>query len=146
MGIVIGLRAGTSALILSCVRNARIHIGRLGKMQLQTGYYVYIGSALGPGGLRARVAHHQKLTSRLLWHIDYLRAHTRIHSVWLNYDGRRHEHQWARAIYNMKDAKVLLPGFGASDCFCPSHLYFFRHSPTRLMLTKTSMLWVVNLQ
>jgi Uri superfamily endonuclease len=29
-------------------------------LQLQRGFYVYVGSALGPGGVRARVAHHQK--------------------------------------------------------------------------------------
>jgi Uri superfamily endonuclease len=141
MGIVIGRRAGTYALILACVRNSRIQIGRLGRMQLQCGYYVYLGSALGPGGLRARIAHHQKLTSRPHWHIDYLRAHTRFHSVWLNYDGRRHEHEWTGAIHNMKDALVPLPGFGASDCSCPSHLYFFKHSLTQLMSMNTARLW-----
>ena len=131
MGIVIGRRAGTYALILACVRNSRIQIGRLGRMQLQCGYYVYLGSALGPGGLRARIAHHQKLTSRPHWHIDYLRAHTRLHSVWLRYDGRRREHEWARAMQKVKDAKITFPGFGASDCSCPSHLYFFKDRPRR---------------
>ena len=139
--MVIAPRPGNYALILFCASNARIQIGRLGKMQLQIGYYVYLGSALGPGGLRARIAHHQELTSRPHWHIDYLRAHTRLHSVWLNYDGRRHEHEWACEIYKMKDALVPLPGFGASDCFCPSHLYFFKHPPTRLTLMKTPRLW-----
>jgi len=132
IGMVIEPRRGTYALILSCMSNARIRIGRLGAMQLQPGYYVYVGSALGPGGLRARIAHHQKPSSRPHWHIDYLRAHTRLHSVWLNYHGRRHEHQWARAIYKMKDAKIPLPGFGASDCSCLSHLYFFKRCPTAI--------------
>jgi Uri superfamily endonuclease len=139
--MVIEPRPGTYALILSCASNACIRIGGLGAMQLQPGYYVYVGSALGAGGLRARIAHHQKLASRPHWHIDYLRARTRFHSVWLNYDGRRHEHEWARAIHNMKDALVPLPGFGASDCSCPTHLYSFRHSPTRLMLMNTPRLW-----
>ena len=139
--MVIEPRRGTYTLILSCERNARIQIGRLGKMQLQPGYYVYVGSALGAAGLRARIAHHQKLTSRPHWHIDYLRPHTRLHSVWLNYDGKRHEHKWAHAIHNVKDAMVPLPGFGTSDCSCPSHLYFFKHSPTRLMSMKTPRLW-----
>ena len=59
--MVIEPKPGTYALILSCASNARIQVGRLGTMQLQCGYYVYLGSALGPGGLRARIAHHQKL-------------------------------------------------------------------------------------
>ena len=82
--MIIEPKPGTYALILSCASNACIKIGRVGTMQLQRGYYVYLGSALGPGGLRARIAHHQKLSTRPHWHIDYLRAHTRLHSVWLN--------------------------------------------------------------
>jgi Uri superfamily endonuclease len=125
-------KPGTYALILSCASNARIQVGGLGTMWLQRGCYVYLGSALGPGGLRARIAHHQKLSTRPHWHIDYLRVHTRLRSVWLNYDGRRHEHEWARAMQKVKDATIPLPGFGASDCSCPSHLYFFKRCPTQI--------------
>ena len=132
MGIIIEPKPGTYALILSCASNARIQIGRLGTMQLQRGYYVYLGSALGPGGLRARIAHHQKLSTRPHWHIDYLRAHTRLHSVWLSYSGIRLEHEWARAILKVKDATIPVPGYGASDCSCPSHLYFFKYFPTQI--------------
>ena len=108
MGIIIEPKPGTYTLILSCASDARIQVGRLGTMQLQRGYYVYLGSALGPGGLRARIAHHQKLSTRPHWHIDRLRAHTRLRSVWLNYDGRRHEHEWARAARRRKP--VVLTG------------------------------------
>jgi Uri superfamily endonuclease len=124
--MVIEPKPGTYALILSCMSKARIKIGRLGTMRIQPGYNVYLGSALGSGGLRARIAHHQKLSTKPHWHIDYLRAHTWFHSVWLNYDGRRHEHEWARAIHKVKDATIPFPRFGASDCSCPSHLYFFK--------------------
>jgi Uri superfamily endonuclease len=131
--MIIEPKPGTYALILSCARSARIRVGRLGGMQLQRGYYVYLGSALGPGGLHARIAHHQKPSTRPHWHIDYLRAHTWFHSVWLNYDGRRHEHEWARAMQKVKDATIPFPRFGASDCSCPSHLYFFKGCPTQIM-------------
>jgi Uri superfamily endonuclease len=126
-------KPGTYALVLSCTSNARIRVGRLGPMRLRCGYYVYLGSALGPGGLRARIAHHQKISTRPHWHIDYLRAYTRIHSVWLNCDGRRHEHEWAVALKEAKGSMVPLPGFGASDCGCPSHLYFFERCPAELL-------------
>ena len=134
-GIIIEPKPGTYALVLSCRTNARIQVGRLGTMQLQCGYYVYLGSALGPGGLRARIAHHQKLAARPHWHLDYLRAHTRLHSVWLSYGGIRHEHEWARAMLKVKDATIPLPGYGASDCRCPSHLYFFKYFPTQIGFT-----------
>ena len=124
-------KPGTYARILSCVSNACIQLGRLGMMQLQHGYYVYLGSALGPGGLRARIAHHQKLSLRPRWHIDYLRAHTQIHCVWFSYDARRREHQWAGVVEAMSGAKVPLLGFGASDCDCRSHLYLFKGCASR---------------
>jgi Uri superfamily endonuclease len=130
--MVIEPKPGTYTLILSCANNARIQVGRLGTMQLQRGYYVYLGSALGPGGLRARIAHHQKLSTQPHWHIDHLRAHTRLRSVWLRYDGRRREHEWARAILKVKDATIPVPGYGASDCSCPSHVYFFKCCPTQI--------------
>ena len=125
-------KPGTYALIFSCASNARIRVGRLGGMRLQRGYYVYLGSALGPGGLRARIAHHQKLTTRRHWHIDYLSAHARLRSVWLRYDGRRREHEWARAMQQVEGATIPFPGFGSSDCGCPSHLYFFKRCPAQI--------------
>ena len=80
-GMIIEPKPGTYALVLSCASTARIQVGRLGMMQLQRGYYVYLGSALGPGGLRARIAHHQKPSPHPHWHIDFLRPHTVIHSM-----------------------------------------------------------------
>jgi len=106
MGMVIEPKPGTYALVLSCTSNARIQIGRLGMMQLQPGYYFCLGSALGPGGLRAGIAHHQKPSLRPHWHIDYLRAHTQICHIWFSYDARRREHQWARVMQTMSGAKV----------------------------------------
>ena len=132
IGMVIESKPGTYALVLSCAGNARIQVGRVGTMQLQRGYYVYLGSALGPGGLRARIAHHQKLSSRPHWHIDHLRAHTQIHRIWFSYDAQRREHQWAGVVQTMRGARAPLLGFGASDCDCRSHLYFFKRCPSRI--------------
>ncbi|MGO8735856.1 MAG: GIY-YIG nuclease family protein [Terriglobia bacterium] len=101
-------------------------------MQLQCGYYVYLGSALGPAGLHARIAHHQKRSTRPHWHIDYLRAHTLIYCIWLSYDTLRREHQWARVMRTVSGAEIPLLGFGATDCDCRSHLCFFKHCPSRI--------------
>jgi Uri superfamily endonuclease len=131
IGMVVQPKPGTYALILSCTSEARIQVGCLGTMQLQRGYYVYLGSALGPGGLCARVAHHQKPSSRPHWHIDYLRAHTQVYRVWFSYSEKRREHQWARVTQTLTGAKVPLLGFGASDCDCRSHLYVFKRCPSR---------------
>lgn len=54
---------GAYALILSSRKAASVKIGKLGTLQLQRGFYVYIGSSHGPGGLFARLAHHLKPTA-----------------------------------------------------------------------------------
>ena len=131
VGMVIEPKPGTYALILSCSTEVCVQIGCLGTMQVQSGFYVYVGSALGTGGLPARIANHQKPSLRPHWHIDYLRGHSRLHSIWLTYDARRREHQWARVMRTMRGAKIPLVGFGASDCDCRSHLYFFERCPSR---------------
>ena len=122
---------GTYALILSCSANTLIRVGRLGRMRLQPGFYLYIGSAFGPGGLAARITHHRKPISRPHWHMDYLRRHTRLDRIWYCYAAVRQEHQWARTVQAMSGATIPLAGFGASDCDCASHLYFFKNRPSR---------------
>jgi hypothetical protein len=42
-------RAGTYALVLVSQRIMHVRIGRTGKLQTQPGFYVYVGSARGPG-------------------------------------------------------------------------------------------------
>jgi len=63
-------RPGTYAVLLSSDSDDEISVGRLGDMRLQSGVYLYVGSAFGPGGVRARVNHHLHASSRPHWHID----------------------------------------------------------------------------
>lgn len=108
-----------------------VQVGRLGSLALKDGYYAYVGSALGPGGLRARVGHHRRGPRRLVWHIDHLRRHVRFQEVWFAYSDTRREHSWADTLLRMTGSSVPLSGFGASDCHCVSHLAFFRRRPKR---------------
>ena len=121
---------GTYALILFCPGKKRVQIGELGPLELRRGFYVYVGSALGPGGLRARLAHHLKVSQRPHWHIDYLRPHTRLERVWTSHGQTRREHRWAGIIHALRGASVPLPRFGASDCKCEAHLFFFATRPS----------------
>ena len=123
--------AGTYALVLSSSTEAVVRVGRLGSLRLRPGFYVYVGSAFGPGGLRARVAHHLKVSERPHWHIDYLRARARLEEIWYCGDTKRREHQWAAALGAMRGASMPVAGFGSSDCQCESHLCFFRRRPSR---------------
>lgn len=72
-----------------------------------------------------------KPSSRPRWHIDYLRKHTVLEEVWYCHGRVRWEHQWARNVGTARGASVPLAGFGASDCGCESHLYFFASRPQR---------------
>ena len=49
-----GSAGGTYAVIYRCDADLEIVVGKLGHVALTKGYYVYVGSAFGPGGLRAR--------------------------------------------------------------------------------------------
>jgi Uri superfamily endonuclease len=128
---LIKAEAGIYALVLSSTTTASIRIGKLGDMRLQQGFYVYVGSAHGPGGLSARLAHHLQPFSRPHWHIDYLRAHTKPEEVWYCSGLRSWEHEWARHLGMLRGALIPLVRFGASDCACDSHLYFLERRPSQ---------------
>jgi Uri superfamily endonuclease len=128
---------GTYALILASTKTAPIRVGKLGSLQLQPGFYVYTGSAHGPGGLRARLAHHLKPTARPHWHIDYLRANTNPEEVWYCCGLGLWEHRWAQCLGLQQGASVPLTGFGSSDCRCETHLYFFGSRPSRAAFARS---------
>lgn len=115
---------GTYALILRARRNEAVRVGRLGTLQVQPGYYVYVGSAFGPGGVRARIGHHSRIAERPRWHIDYLRARLDLIEVWYSFDPIRREGLWARLCQRLPRASVPMAGFGASDCRGETHLVF----------------------
>ena len=121
---------GTYALILSSTADELLQIGRLGQLPVRAGFYVYVGSAFGPGGVRARLAHHCRPAARPHWHIDYLRMVTYPITIWYTYDTLRREHQWAEVLQRTRGASIPLQRFGASDCTCVSHLYFLRTRPS----------------
>ena len=88
-------QSGIYALVLVSQENKAVDIGRLGTLVLQPGYYVYVGSAFGPGGLTARIRHHRQIAARPHWHIDYLRATCESIEVWFTTDTACCEHTWA---------------------------------------------------
>lgn len=128
---------GTYALILTSTKSASIPVGRLGRLRLQPGFYVYVGSAHGNGGLRGRLAHHLEPTGRPHWHVDYLRAHTDPEEVWYCCDRIAWECRWAHCLSFQQGASVPLEGFGSSDCRCRSHLLFFGSRPSRAAFARS---------
>ncbi len=120
---------GTYAVLLEPLHPGRLRIGRLGALDLSADCLVYVGSALGPGGVGARCAHHLRLARRPHWHLDWLRPACRVCALWYGLGPQRGEHLWAAALAALPGARLALPGFGASDCRCPAHLYAFPARP-----------------
>jgi len=122
-------RPGTYVLVLEVDEARSIRVGRLGDFPFPAGWYCYVGSAFGPGGVAARCGHHRRVGHRPHWHIDYLRVHCRLREIWYTHDSRPCEHRWAQCLGRIRGAQRPVPGFGASDCGCPSHLWHFRRRP-----------------
>lgn len=126
---------GTYALVLRSEVRASAEVGRWGRLDIRPGYYIYVGSAFGPGGLLARVSRHCRDRKNKHWHIDYLREFTNLLSVWYSYSPVRLEHRWAEALAGMKETEPV-KGFGCSDCNCESHLFFVAREPTLARFAK----------
>ncbi len=100
-----------------------ISVGRLGVVSLDSGHYVYAGSALGPGGLQARLRHHSGRSARPHWHIDYLSALEPPVDIFFAVGPERLECVWAQRLHRA-GAAWAASGFGSSDCRsgCGAHL------------------------
>lgn len=127
--IMMTSQLGTYALVLTSHKTSLVGIGSLGTLELQPGFYVYVGSAFGAGGLAARIGHHTQIAARPHWHIDYLRAACDLIEIWFTTETARREHSWAEAVAQLPGAEVPMPGFGSSDCQCAAHLFWFQRPP-----------------
>lgn len=122
-------RPGTYILWLWLAETQRLRIGRLGSAVFAPGHYAYVGSAFGPGGVRARLGHHLVVARNRRWHIDYLRAACEVRGAWICYAEHRYEHLWAEALSAISGGEFPLHGFGSSDCDCKTHLVHFKRLP-----------------
>ncbi len=110
-------------------RRVRGRWGRSRTFVLPAGDYLYVGSALGPGGLAARVARHLAAEKALHWDVDFLLAGPERPAVqaWARASPRRGlECRWAAALARApgtapvvgtrEGERRAVQGFGAGDC------------------------------
>lgn len=120
--------AGSYILVLRSLTETSLTVGRLGEVTVIPGWYLYVGSALGPGGLHSRLRHHLQPVRRPHWHIDFLRQVCPVEQIWCVVDRQRWEHRWAQLL-----AEIALPApclrFGASDCRCAAHCFYVGAKP-----------------
>ncbi len=107
----------------------RLQVGRFGCFDFAPGYYLYIGSAFGSGGLAARLRHHARCDKpRPHWHIDYLRPHMQLLAAWTL--PARVECVWCRAAAASSWLSAPIRGFGARDTGCIAHLFYSSQQPS----------------
>jgi Uri superfamily endonuclease len=101
--------------------------GPFSGQQITPGYYLYSGSAYGPGGLRARITRHLKSDTKKFWHFDHLKSNLSIEEIFFSIDTKNQECEFIKTIQGMPSVSIPLPGFGSSDCRkgCPAHLVKF---------------------
>lgn len=124
---------GIYALILFLQKERTLRIGRLGVFDFPVGWYVYVGSAHGPGGVRKRTDRHRKnnISKKKKWNIDYFRSEARLCEIWFSHVAQKYEHAWARAFCKMEGAMMHAEEFGARDCYpwCPTHFLQYETRP-----------------
>lgn len=87
--------------------------------ELAAGRTLYLGSALGPGGIRGRCRGHLGNRRRRHWHVDWLTAAGEVRALAVAGTG---ECDLVAALL-AAGASVPVAGFGSSDCRrCPAHL------------------------
>jgi len=112
---------GTYCLIIRVGKTSYLNVGSLGRIKMERGYYVYVGSAFN--SLEARIRRHLSEDKKIRWHIDYLLTHKNaiIEDVIFTTDKRRLE----CLISNGLENHGSIEGFGCSDCRCRSHLHYY---------------------
>jgi len=114
--------------VLRLRRGTWIRVGRLGRFRFPAGFYVYTGS--GGRSPEKRIARHLRRRKSLRWHVDYLQRRAAVVGVWR---GTGEECRRSRWTARLPGATIPAPGFGSSDCGCPSHLVHFAALPKALV-------------
>ncbi len=119
--------AGSYVLHLYVSSMQVICVGRLGEVVFPAGHYFYCGSALGAGGLRARVGRHLGGEGQPHWHVDALRAIADVRDVFYTLTDQPLECQWSQSLAVAPQAVIPVLHFGSSDCRlgCAAHLVAF---------------------
>ena len=114
----------SEAIYILCIeveKRGNIAVGSLGTLHFKKGTYLYVGS--GGKNLVARIERHMSDEKKIRWHIDYLlrEPYVNISRVYVRKGSRDDECKTARSLATGFKG---IPGFGSSDCKCPSHLFF----------------------
>ena len=114
-----GAARGSYVLLMSFAGEHVITVGSLGPIRFSRGHYAYVGSALG--GFRSRLNRHVRTDKKPHWHIDYLLEKVVLDTI---ITGETRDRTECTITRRLDQRFASVPGFGASDCRCHSHLFF----------------------
>jgi Uri superfamily endonuclease len=111
-----------------------VRVGALRDLHFRAGWHIYVGSALGSGGLK-RLGRHISLAHRHdkqpKWHVDYLLTNPGFSLRYAIFVVTLEQYE-CRLAQLLSDSGI--PGFGCSDCSCSSHLLFRQQDPREEIL------------
>ena len=112
---------GIYFLILECLNDTKIKVGRLGEINFKKGYYIYIGSALN--NLEKRIERHLRKKKKIHWHIDYLTTNENFRIIKIYYL-KTNEKIECEIAKEFEKYFYFIKNFGNSDCKDNSHLFY----------------------
>jgi sugar fermentation stimulation protein A len=128
---------GCYIIVLRLSRDKKIGIGSLGEVKFRKGFYCYVGSAMKD--LTKRIERHRRLIKKHHWHIDYLREQAEFVAAIPIRASADLECELAESLAKIADWNV--PGFGSSDCRCPTHLFAMQDDPVHTPEFSTLLLY-----
>ncbi len=116
---------GAYALALHLANPVDLDLKSVAAERVRAGWHIYVGSARGPGGLRARLRRHFRKDKKVHWHIDRLTV-TAL-EMCAAVTGDSIECELVARLLAAGGLTCETPGFGSSDCLtCPGHLLTLR--------------------
>lgn len=110
-------------------RDCVIEVGKKGMFSFSKGFHIYVGSALGSGGMK-RVKRHIEFSLKKdrnpRWHVDYLHLDSSFRLFGAICAGTSDRLECELA-HRLGGDSVL--GFGCTDCSCTSHLFYREKNP-----------------
>ena len=112
---------GAYALLIQLDRDVNVALRNRRPERLHPGWFVYLGSANGPGGLRARLRRHFSIEKKPHWHVDPLTM-AAVELAAIPVIGGS-ECALVAGLAKHPAFGVAIEGFGSTDCrTCDSHL------------------------
>lgn len=118
---------GAYVLVIRLDKDSDIKVGKRPATRFPRGFYCYVGSAMN--NLEARIGRHMSRDKRRRWHIDWLLEEAVIVDVRRIESPERLECRLSRDLAGLS-GRVVMKGFGSSDCSCRTHLHYFKEDPS----------------